>query len=169
MLVLGFGFDSHELIVSEEKGAILRIGGVDALPGHRFRAHSDGDPVLHALIDAIAPHILGKNIGELFPDTDMAYYRASSAELLAKTLHMCSHELSGKKVTVLSVDCTVVCDRVKITQIRSSFIDNMNRLFPGASIVIKGKRSEQSLDPTFVYAWVAVLMEMTPSQYTFSV
>jgi 2-C-methyl-D-erythritol 2,4-cyclodiphosphate synthase len=62
----GIGYDIHRL----EKGTGLYLGGIKISDQLRFVAHSDGDLLIHALIDSLLGAIGEKDIGELFPDTD---------------------------------------------------------------------------------------------------
>ncbi len=75
----GIGFDAHRL----EAGRLLRLGGL-AFPDEPrgLAGHSDGDVVLHALVDAVlgAAHL--GDIGALFPSDDPRWAGIDSGELL---------------------------------------------------------------------------------------
>ena len=75
---VGYGFDVHAF----EEGKAMVLGGVEVHPAIGFRAHSDGDVAIHALIDALLGAAGAGDIGELFPDTDVQYKGADSKELL---------------------------------------------------------------------------------------
>jgi len=63
---IGIGYDVHKL----EKNRDLMIGGVKINHPKGLEGHSDGDVLIHAIMDALLG-ALGKNdIGTLFPDTD---------------------------------------------------------------------------------------------------
>ena len=85
---IGQGFDSHRL----EKGLELTIGGVKIPSDFGFVAHSDGDILIHALIDAILGGINNHDIGWHFPDSDPQYKNINSMILLEKT-----REIADKK------------------------------------------------------------------------
>lgn len=74
----GNGFDVH----SFEEGKVMMLGGVEIHPTIGFRAHSDGDVAIHALIDALLGAAGAGDIGELFPDTDARYKNIDSKTLL---------------------------------------------------------------------------------------
>lgn len=77
-LRIGLGTDLHRL----EEGIPLVLGGV-TIPWHKGPAgHSDGDAVVHALIDALLGAAALRDIGFHFPDHDPAYQGASSISLL---------------------------------------------------------------------------------------
>lgn len=82
-LRVGIGFDAHRLA----SGRPMRLGGVD-FPGEARgpEGHSDGDAVLHALIDAVlgASHL--GDVGTLFPSDAEAWRDADSADLLARAV-----------------------------------------------------------------------------------
>lgn len=81
--LIGSGSDIHAL----EKGAGIILGGISIPCSYRLIAHSDGDVCLHALSDAILGAIGAGDIGEWFPDNDMAYKNADSKELLKKIIN----------------------------------------------------------------------------------
>ncbi len=105
--MIGFGYDIHRLAAGES----LILGGVhfpDAPLG--TVAHSDGDVLLHALMDALLGAAALGDIGKHFPDTDPAYKNADSMLLLAKTIEL----IAAKNLSVVNVDCTVVLERPKL-------------------------------------------------------
>lgn len=75
---IGIGFDIHRLIADRP----LIIGGVTIPWDHGADAHSDGDALAHACIDALLGALALGNIGIAFPDSDPAYKNADSMELL---------------------------------------------------------------------------------------
>ncbi len=75
---VGQGIDVHMF----EDSKPMWLGGIKIESPFGFKAHSDGDVVLHALCDAILGAIGGGDIGQWFPDTDMAYKGADSKILL---------------------------------------------------------------------------------------
>lgn len=65
-MAVGFGFDLHRL----RKGAPLVLGGVKVPSRHGAVGHSNGDVVLHALVDALLGATGRGDIGDEFPDDD---------------------------------------------------------------------------------------------------
>ena len=102
---IGQGWDLHRL----EKGRPLIIGGVTVPFEKGCAAHSDGDVLIHALIDALLGAAAEGNIGILFPDSDPQYKNADSRELLRETVK----RLSPRWKTV-NVDATVVLQEPKL-------------------------------------------------------
>ena len=77
---IGEGFDIHPL----QKGRPFRLGGVTLVhpEGLGPAGHSDGDPLLHAVIDAILGSLALGDIGGWFPDTAPQWKDADSAQLV---------------------------------------------------------------------------------------
>jgi len=81
---IGHGYDVHAF----EAGDYVILGGVK-IPHHsQFRAHSDGDVLVHAVCDALLGALALGDIGQHFPDTDEAYKNANSRELLLQVFGM---------------------------------------------------------------------------------
>ena len=86
------------------------LGGVK-IPFHKaFKAHSDGDVVLHALTDAILGAVKLGDIGTLFPDTDPAYKDADSRKLLVKAYQL----VLDRGYEIGNIDITIMAERPKI-------------------------------------------------------
>lgn len=78
----GFGIDIHPF----EKGKQMYLCGVAIDVDYGFKAHSDGDVAIHALIDALLGAAGMGDIGELYPDTEDRYAGADSKMLLSDTV-----------------------------------------------------------------------------------
>ncbi len=61
---VGFGYDIHRL----QEGDSLILGGVKVPCEYSAVAHSDGDVVLHSLVDALLSSIGENDIGTFYPD-----------------------------------------------------------------------------------------------------
>lgn len=75
---IGFGYDSHQL----KEGIPLILGGVNIPSNFGCVAHSDGDLLIHAIIDALLGAANMRDIGYHFPDQDDDFKNASSLMLL---------------------------------------------------------------------------------------
>jgi len=105
--MIGFGYDIHKLALGES--LILRgVTFPDAPLG--TVAHSDGDVLLHAIMDALLGALALGDIGKHFPDTDPKYKGANSIELLKHVANL----ISGKNARVINIDSTVVLERPKL-------------------------------------------------------
>ena len=76
---IGHGYDVHAF----GPGNALILGGVSIPYQHAFVAHSDGDVLIHALIDGLLGALALGDIGQHFPDTDPAYRGTNSRDLLS--------------------------------------------------------------------------------------
>ncbi|MCB0329110.1 MAG: 2-C-methyl-D-erythritol 2,4-cyclodiphosphate synthase [Bdellovibrionales bacterium] len=105
-LRIGQGIDVHQWEVGKE----LRLGGVSIPHPYGLKAHSDGDVLLHAIIDALCGAADLGDIGELFPDTSEEWQGADSRELL-KDVMVRVHE---RGFMVVNVDSTIMAEAPKL-------------------------------------------------------
>ena len=105
-LRVGHGFDVHAF----EAGDHLCIGGCRIPFGRGFRAHSDGDVLLHAISDALLGGAALGDIGTHFPDTDPAFAGADSRELLREVVG----KLALEGWSVINIDATVIAQAPKL-------------------------------------------------------
>ncbi|WP_456383467.1 bifunctional 2-C-methyl-D-erythritol 4-phosphate cytidylyltransferase/2-C-methyl-D-erythritol 2,4-cyclodiphosphate synthase [Hydrogenimonas sp.] len=105
----GTGFDVHAFD-RETPDRPMKLGGVTIDVPYSFKAHSDGDVAIHALIDALMGAAGMGDIGELFPDTDAAWAGADSAKLLRHVVHLLSH--TGFEI--VQADLTIVAQAPRI-------------------------------------------------------
>ncbi|MCK9372876.1 MAG: bifunctional 2-C-methyl-D-erythritol 4-phosphate cytidylyltransferase/2-C-methyl-D-erythritol 2,4-cyclodiphosphate synthase [Sulfuricurvum sp.] len=103
----GNGFDVHPF----EEGKPMVLGGVPIASPVGFKAHSDGDVAIHALIDALLGAACLGDIGMLFPDTDHAYKNIDSKELLRQ----CVLKLHQFGFIILHADITIIAQTPKIS------------------------------------------------------
>ena len=104
---IGFGFDRHRFSKDFNKEKILTICNQVLNYHQSISAHSDGDVVLHGLVNAIFSTIGLGDIGEHFPDTDPEWKNCNSkkfAEYAMKKLYDC--ELKIKKIDVTLIAST---------------------------------------------------------------
>lgn len=105
----GFGYDNHGLVPDPE-GRLI-VGGAIVAEGVRAQAHSDGDVLIHSLIDGLLGAMNAGDIGEHFPDRDPRYKNISSLALLEGIVPM----LTEKKAEVVNIDCTIILQEYKLT------------------------------------------------------
>ena len=133
---IGFGYDSHVF----ESGKPLVLGGVIIPECDGLKAHSDGDVLIHAVIDALLGAAALGDIGSHFPDTDDRWKGADSGELLKSVVY----DLRGAGYAIENIDVTVICERPKLRPfvelIRSSLAELMSVGI--GRISVKGKTNE---------------------------
>ncbi|KAL8088902.1 hypothetical protein AgCh_038607 [Apium graveolens] len=79
---VGHGFDLHRL----EPGYPLIIGGIDIPFEKGCEAHSDGDVLLHCVVDAILGALGLPDIGQIFPDNDPKWKGARSSVFIKEAV-----------------------------------------------------------------------------------
>jgi len=104
---IGLGTDLHRL----EPGRTLILGGVNFEFPSGPAGHSDGDVVLHAIMDAILGAAGEPDIGELFPDTDPRWASADSAALTTEVVR----RVHDKGWAVVNLDVVVQAEQPKIS------------------------------------------------------
>ena len=105
-LRIGNGYDIHPL----SPGRRLVLGGVTIPYERGLSGWSDGDALVHAVIDALLGAAARGNIGERFPTGDPQYRDISSLSLLKMT----ADELSGNGWRIVNIDATVVAEQPKL-------------------------------------------------------
>lgn len=88
MVKIGNGYDVHKLV----EGRKLFLGGIEIPHTKGVLGHSDGDVLIHAIIDAILGALALGDIGQLFPDNDMQYKDIDSKILLKKVAILMEEE-----------------------------------------------------------------------------
>ncbi|XP_012474905.1 2-C-methyl-D-erythritol 2,4-cyclodiphosphate synthase, chloroplastic isoform X3 [Gossypium raimondii] len=81
---VGHGFDLHRL----EPGYPLIIGGIDIPHDRGCEAHSDGDVLLHCVVDAILGALGLPDIGQIFPDSDSKWKGAASSVFIKEAVNI---------------------------------------------------------------------------------
>ncbi len=102
----GFGLDTHAFEPNKE----MFLCGVRIEVDYGFKAHSDGDVAIHALIDALLGAAGMGDIGELYPDTDQKYAGVDSKKLLTDTVS----KLKSHGFEIGNVDLTILAQAPKI-------------------------------------------------------
>ncbi|MFI4914800.1 MAG: 2-C-methyl-D-erythritol 2,4-cyclodiphosphate synthase [Steroidobacterales bacterium] len=103
---IGSGLDVHAF----GPGTSLVLGGVRIPYGRGVIAHSDGDVVLHALVDALLGAAGLGDIGQHFPDSDPQWQGADSRRFVAATLDL----LARRGLRIVNADITVIAQAPKI-------------------------------------------------------
>ncbi len=133
---IGLGYDLHRLVPDRP----LKVGGVSLPSEVGCLAHSDGDVLIHAIIDALLGAKGEGDIGQRFPDNDPACEGRASLEFLASIME----EIKGAGFTVINIDSIVLLEKPRLLP----YIDSMKtNLYPllGVSpqnIGIKAKTGE---------------------------
>lgn len=136
MFCIGQGYDVHRY----GQGRPMVLGGVPIPNAPQVVAHSDGDVLLHALMDALLGAAALGDIGQHFPDADQAYANASSAALLQEVLDL----IKRHGVYPSHVDMTVIAQTPKIAPWRDKIRANTAAMLdlPEHSVNLKATTEE---------------------------
>lgn len=134
---IGQGWDLHRL----EPGRKLILGGVHIPFERGCIAHSDGDVLVHAVIDAILGAAALGDIGSHFPDTSDKWKDADSLVLLTRTVKL----ISEAGYRIINLDTTVILEQPKLRPFINDIISNIAAAakIRSADVSVKAKTSEK--------------------------
>ncbi len=127
---VGFGYDVHRFAIltkgegEDAKNRPLKLGGVFMDGAMHVVAHSDGDVLLHALMDALLGATALGDIGLHFPDSSAVYDNADSAVLLQEVLRL----VKQKGLEIHHIDLTIITQKPKISPQRNAIQKNVAHL-----------------------------------------
>jgi 2-C-methyl-D-erythritol 2,4-cyclodiphosphate synthase len=118
---IGHGYDAHKLI----KGSHVILGGIKIDSEFSIEAHSDGDIIIHSLIDSLLGAAAYGDLGTFFPSEDDQYKDISSRELLKEVVR----KLTEDRYQISNVDITYIGQLPKlnpyIAQIRKNLSEDL--------------------------------------------
>ena len=132
----GIGFDLHKLVKNKK----LYLGGVK-IPFHSgLKGHSDGDVILHAIIDAILGATKKKDIGTYFPNTKK-FKNIRSPKMLKPIIE----NLYKSNLSINNLDINLICEQPKVSKHRNKIINSISKLttLNKDQINLKGKTVEK--------------------------
>ena len=115
----GIGYDIHKM----EKGYNLFIGGIKIPSDFGSVGHSDGDSLLHALIDSFLGAAKLKDIGTLFPNTKK-FKGISSTKLLLDVLK----RLNKINLKVSTIDLNIILQSPNLKNYKEKIRINISKL-----------------------------------------
>jgi len=135
--MVGFGYDVHRLAAGES----LVLGGVSIDSSIGTVAHSDGDVLIHAIIDALLGAAGLGDIGDHFPDTDNKYKNIDSTILLRNTLDL----LEAYSLYIVNIDAEIVLEKPKLSAYKLIIKENLSKLcsLPENRVNIKATTNEK--------------------------
>jgi 2-C-methyl-D-erythritol 2,4-cyclodiphosphate synthase len=136
-LRVGLGVDTHRRI----EGKPLVLGGVEIPAPFGLEAHSDGDVLAHAVLDALLGAAGLGDKGLHFPSSDPQYKNIRSMGLVARTAEL----LRAQGCTPVNVDVSVVCEEPKLVPYLTEMKQELSAALaiPPSRISIKGTTSER--------------------------
>ncbi len=133
---VGTGWDLHKLA----SGRKLVLGGV-VIPSEKgCVGHSDGDALIHAIIDALLGACGLDDIGTLFPDTDPAYKDADSTKLLSQVVS----KIKALGFKISNLDTTVILQTPKLGPYKTQIKEKLAKLLgiEVSCVGVKAKTAE---------------------------
>ena len=133
----GIGFDIHKLVKNKK----LYLGGTK-IPFHSgLQGHSDGDVILHAIIDAILGAIQKKDIGTYFPSNKNRFKNIRSPKMLKPIVE----NLYKNNFSINNLDINLICQKPKVSTYRNRIINSLSNLMnlDRNKINLKGKTVEK--------------------------
>lgn len=103
---VGQGWDIHRLVA----GRPLRLSGIEVPYARGLLGHSDGDVVLHAVIDAVLGALGAGDIGQHFPDTDPRWQGIDSTVMLTEVVQLAA----ARGYHIGNVDVTILAEQPKL-------------------------------------------------------
>ena len=116
----GTGFDIHQFEDNKE----MYLGGIQLPTSYGFKAHSDGDVLIHSVIDALLGAVGAGDIGEFFPDTDDEYKDIDSTILLEKIVEF----IYNVGYEIVNVDLTIIAQIPKINPHKDEIKSSISNL-----------------------------------------
>ena len=134
---VGIGFDIHRLVTKIK----LFLAGLKIKSKLGTLGHSDGDPVLHSVTDAILGACKMGDIGQMFSDKNKKFKNIRSTILLQQVIDI----IKLKGYFINNIDINIITQTPKIKNIKNKMINNISKLceISKNQINIKGKTTEK--------------------------
>ncbi len=134
---VGIGFDVHRLVPKRN----LYMAGLKIKSKLGTLGHSDGDPVLHSVTDAILGACKMGDIGQMFSDKKKKFKNIRSSILLKQVIE----QIKSKGYFINNIDINIITQTPKINNLKKKMKDNIAKLceISKNQINIKGKTTEK--------------------------
>lgn len=133
----GSGIDIHQF----EQNKPMVLGGIKIKSDFGFKAHSDGDVLIHSLIDALLGACGAGDIGEFFPDNNPKYKNADSKKLLKYIVKF----INNVGYEIVNIDLTILAEVPKINPYKNDIKNSIALVLniPKYKVNIKATTSEK--------------------------
>jgi len=134
---VGIGFDVHRLVPNRK----LFLAGLKIKSKLGTLGHSDGDPVLHSITDAILGACKMGDIGQMFSDKSKRFKNIRSTILLKHVMN----QINSKGYLINNIDINIITQTPKIKNLKNKMVSNIANLceISKDQINIKGKTTEK--------------------------
>lgn len=130
---IGHGHDIHRV----RPGGQMVLGGVVVADDRSFVAHSDGDVILHAVVDAILGALGEGDIGRHFSNDDPRWKDAASSAFL----HAAMERARRRGLAVINLDVTVLAESPKLSGHIPAMVDRIGAI-TGGQVNVKAGTNE---------------------------
>ena len=120
MVRSGIGFDVHRL----KSGLDLYVGGIKIKADFGSLGHSDGDALIHAIVDALLGAASLGDIGKYFPSNQEKWAGVKSKLFLSETKKL----LSNQDVQISNIDSTIILQNPKIEEYIPEIRNNISNI-----------------------------------------
>ena len=127
---VGNGFDIHKL----KPGKELSLGGLKIKSDYTAIGHSDGDVILHSLIDAFLGTKSNGDIGTYFPALNK--YKDISSDILFNSN---KKNIKFNEIQINNIDITVICQKIRLEKYKTKIKNNISKLCNCSSNIINVK------------------------------
>src|SRR5262245_22204786 len=162
---IGLGYDNHRLV----PGRPLMLGGVEVPAPVGEEAHSDGDVLIHALVDALLGAIGAGDIGQHFPDSDPRWKGQPSRLFLERAAAL----VAESRMRIENIDAVVHLEEVKLRDWKAPIARSLREILapwhplPESAVSVKAKTNERCDavgEGKAIAAQVAVLLTGSPER-----
>ena len=117
------------------------MGGLKIKSSLGTLGHSDGDPVLHAITDAVLGACRKGDIGQKFSDKNKKFKNIRSSILLKKVIN----EIKKNNFIINNIDINIITQTPKISKFKNNIIKSISNIceIKENQINVKGKTTEK--------------------------
>jgi 2-C-methyl-D-erythritol 2,4-cyclodiphosphate synthase len=119
-LRIGHGYDIHRL----KDGGKLMLAGVEVAQGLSPIAHSDGDVVLHAVVDALLGALGLGDIGDMFSNSDPQWQGVSSRVFVERAMR----EARSRNFSPINLDVTILAEQPKLKGFKAKMVASLGEM-----------------------------------------
>jgi 2-C-methyl-D-erythritol 2,4-cyclodiphosphate synthase/2-C-methyl-D-erythritol 4-phosphate cytidylyltransferase len=129
----GTGFDIHQLINGEK----LRIGGIDISVPFSLQGHSDGDVLIHSIIDSLLGAASLGDIGKYFPSSNKSLKNIDSTIMLEEV----KEKIINNGFRIVHIDNTIIAQKPRMS-------DHIEEMKLNISKILKIKKKQINIKST---------------------
>lgn len=137
MYLIGSSVDIHK--IEKKDGVQQSLAGININTNYKIVAHSDGDIIIHAIIDSILGALGIGDIGEYFSDKELKYKNIDSKIMLNKILEI----MNRFKFRIKNIDVTFISEHIILSPYKFQMRMNLRELLNCKNVSLKATRWEE--------------------------